>query len=248
MSISISRFIAGIGKAALLFLTQPACAQDAPDVAHPTAVDPVVGKYSSGQMELVAELCLNADGTFKYSLSVGSLDERAQGRWQRVGERIELVSDPRPLAPAITASRIEDAPDQTFSIRLIAPNGMDIPGIDLRIDFDTGQPLESYLAGGPWTLPANEERHARFVTFTKKAYRIDSGPLPLHADVGMVAIFLLTPNDLGVADLTGAYLEPDGNSLVLTRPEGTITFGRAYPAAEATATSSGKQNGHKNVP
>lgn len=217
---------------AAALLIQPARAQDIAEAAPPIAVDPVVGYYSAAQMELAAGLRLNRDGTFEYGLTVGSLDERARGRWARAGDRIELVSDPRPVAPTITASRIEQRVDNAFAIRLVAPNGRDIPGIDLRIDFDTGQPLESYVAGEPWTLPADEARRPRFVTFSKKSYRIDSGPLPLRADAGTVAIFLLTPNDFGVVDLTGAYLEPRGEGLVLKRPEGTILFARAVPASD----------------
>lgn len=243
MSISISRCIAGICKAASLCLIQPACAQSGAEPAPAVTVDPVVGEYSSVQMELVAGIRLNPDGTFEYGLSVGSLDERARGRWRRTGDRIELVSAPRPVAPSISASRVEADPGQPFALRLVAPNGGDIPGIDLRIDFDTGEPLESYLAGGPWTLPANEKRRPRFITFSKKSYRIASGPLPLRADAGTVAIFLLTPNDFGVIDLTGAYLEPDGDSLVLRRPDGTIIFERANPASDTRTIPNGEQDG-----
>lgn len=225
-AMSMFRCIAGLCLAATL-LAQPARAQDIAEAAPPIAVDPAVGDYTSTQMELAAGLRLNRDGTFEYGLTVGSLDERARGRWTRVGDRIELVSDPRPVAPTITASRVEQGPDNAFAIRLVAPNGRDIPGIDLRVDLDTGQALESYVAGAPWTLPADETRRPRFVTFSKESYRIDSGPLPLRADAGTVAIFLLTPNDFGVADLTGAYLEPRGDSLALRRPEGTILFTRA---------------------
>ncbi|MFD2400517.1 hypothetical protein [Novosphingobium soli] len=236
MSSSLYRCMATLCNATVLFLIQPVHAQQIPGPAQEMAADSVVGTYSSLEMELAAGLRINSDGTFEYGLSVGSLDERAQGRWKRVGGRIELTSDPRPVAPAISASRIEDAPGQEFSIRLVAPNGLDIPGVDLRIDFDTGQPLESHLAGGPWILPTNEKRQPRFVTFSKKAYRIDSGPLSLSADAGTVAIFVLTPNDFGVVDLTGAYLEQNGENLVLTRPEGTITFERPERTSDVAET------------
>ncbi|WP_119083943.1 hypothetical protein [Altererythrobacter sp. B11] len=177
-------------------------------------------------MELVAGLRLNPDGTFQYGLSVGSLDEQAQGNWQRVGTRIELTSEPKPVPPAISADGIKAAPGQPFAIRLLAPNGQDVPAIDLRIDFDTGEPLISYLAGGPWSLPLDEKRQPRSVTFSKPAYHIDSGPLPLRATDGTVAVFRLTPNDLGVVDLTGAYLEQDGEDFVLRRSEGLLAFRR----------------------
>ncbi|QSB44709.1 hypothetical protein IDJ81_00470 [Tsuneonella flava] len=217
---------ASLFATALLFAFQPAVAKDQSQAASDETADPAVGEYVFSQMELIAGLRLHADGTFEYGLTVGSLDERAQGRWKRAGDRIELVSDPRPLAPTVTPDTIEATPGKPFAIRVRAPNGRDVPGIDLRIDFETGAPLESYLDGGPWTFPADEHRHPRFVTFTLKGYRIDSGPLPLHAEDGTTANYLLTPNDFGVVDLTGTYLERQADGLLLSRPEGTILFKR----------------------
>jgi len=217
-----------IACAVALVLVRPAEAQDVPSTAQIVPADPAIGEYAAAQMELAAGIRLNPDGTFDYGLTVGSLDEQARGRWKRVGQRIELLSDPKPVPPSITADRIEAAPGEPFAIRLLAPNGRDIAGVDLRIDFDNGEPVESYLAGGPWSLPADEKRTPRFVTFSMRAYRIDSGPLPLLGEDGTVANFLLMPNDFGVVDLTGAYLEPDGEDLILVRPDGSLTFKRIY--------------------
>jgi hypothetical protein len=146
-----------------------------------------------------------------------------------VGNRIELISDPRPVAPVITAGRIDAAPDQPFAIRVLGPNGRDVPGVDLSIEFDTGDPLESYLAGGRWSLPPDEKRTPRFVTFSMASYRVRSERLPLSADPGRIATFLLTPNDFGVLDLTGVQVELEGDSLTLHRPEGAMRFKRTRP-------------------
>lgn len=234
MSISASRRIFIIGQTILALLPPAVCAQAAPA----RTADPAVGEYSSATRELIAGLRLDPDGGFEYGLTVGSLDERARGRWKREGERIVLVSEPRPTPPSIAPDRIENAPGQPFSIRLLGPGGQDIPMIDLRIDFETGPPLESYLAGGPWTWPASEERRPRFVTFSKKAYGIDSGRLPLRAEDGKIATFRLTPNDLGVVDLTGAYLEPNGDELILVRRDGSLSFSRISDASPAPSSSS----------
>lgn len=233
MSISASRRIVICQTVAAMFAPS-VCAQAAPARIS----DPVVGEYSSVAREMIASLRLDPGGSFEYGLTLGSLDERAQGRWKREGERIVLVSEPRPTPPSIAADRIENAPGEPFSIRLLDPEGQDIPMIDLRIDFDTGPPLVSYLAGGPWTLPASEKRRARFVTFSRKAYGVDSGPLPLRAEDGKIGIFLLTPNDLGVVDLTGAYLEPNGEELILTRRDGSLSFSRILDASPTTSSSS----------
>lgn len=194
---------------------------------------PPAGDYVHSEMELVAGIRLQEDGTFLYGLTVGALDETAQGRWRINGNRIEFESDPRPVAPTITAGPVEDAPGEPFSLRVLTPGGRDMPGVDLRIDFDSGEPLESYMAGQPWSLPEDERRTARFVTFSMSSYRLQSARLPLDPKAGTVATFLLTPNDFGVVDMTGSYAEIAGEVLVLHRPEGTMQFRRSRSGSQA---------------
>lgn len=218
--------VACAAVAACSAIAQPVSSQEAPKAADPATPAAVAGDYVHSEMELVAGIRLSPDGSFRYGLTVGSLDEQAQGRWKVAGNRIELISDPRPVAPVITAGRIDAAPDQPFAIRVVGPNGRDVPGVDLSIEFDTGDPLESYLAGGPWSLPSDEKRKPRFVTFSMASYRLRSERLPLSADPGRIATFLLTPNDFGVLDLTGVQAELEGDSLTLHRPEGSMRFKR----------------------
>lgn len=219
-----------LGAAAMLVVAQPGHAQEVPPAMPPAAS--LAGDYVHSQMELVAGIRLSADGSFEYGLTVGSLDERAKGRWEAVGTRIKLTSDPRPVAPTITAGRSEWAPGKPFAIRVLAPNGRDVPGVDFRIEFDSGEPLDSYLPGGPWSLPDDERRVPRFVTFRMPSYRVLSERMPLDAKPGKVASFTLTPNDFGVVDLSDARAEIDGKTLTLHRAEGVMTFKRAQPEAE----------------
>ncbi|MFL9842419.1 hypothetical protein ABS767_15725 [Sphingomonas sp. ST-64] len=212
---------------ALGWLPVSAMAQEQPQAAPAD----VAGDYVHSEMELVAGIRLNPDGSFQYGLTVGSLDERAEGRWTRSGDRIALTSVPRPVAPTITPAAIAAAPGQPFALRVVTPGGRDVPGVDLRIEFDSGEAIDSYLAGGPWTLPADERRTPRFVTFAMRAYRVRSERLPLDARAGTVATFLLTPNDFGVVDLTGAEAVIAGDRLTLIRPDGEMTFTRRDPAA-----------------
>ena len=170
-----------VGIVAALCFVQPIRAQEATPAAGAPAAGSPVGEYMLSQMELVAGIRLNADGTFLYGLTVGALDEQAQGRWKAIGNRIELTSEPHPVAPTITPAGIETAPGQPFAIRVLGPNGHDVPGVDLKIEFDSGEPLESYLAGGPWSLPDEERRIPRFVTFSMDSYRLLSARLPLDA-------------------------------------------------------------------
>lgn len=178
-------------------------------------------------MELAAGLRLGKDGRFQFGLTVGSLDQIAQGRWEADGKRVRLTSDPRPVAPVIKAGRVEaTAPDQPFAIRLVGPSGRDVPGVDLRIEFDGGEPLESYLPGGPWSLPEDEKRVPRFVTFSIPSHRIEFPRLPLAPRPGTTALFDLTPNDFGVADMTDAVVTVEGETLTLTYALGTLRMKR----------------------
>lgn len=205
----------------------------APAVAHPARQEALparhelaspVGEYVHSQMELVAGIRLREDGTFEYGLTVGSLDERAKGRWTQTGGHVELTSDPRPVAPTIAAGSTDLAAGEPFGFRLLAPDGRDVPGVDFSIDFDAGDPLQDYTNGSAWHLPDDEKRIPRFVTFAMPSYRLHSPRLPLAAREGTIANFTLIPNDFGVADLTGVIAEISGDTLTLYRPEGTMRF------------------------
>lgn len=219
----------GIGCAALAAFSLAPSA-DAQEAVGQEAVAPVAprlaGDYVHSEMELVAGIRLNADGSFRYGLTVGALDESAQGRWEAIGNRFRLTSIPRPIAPTIAAGRTDARPGEPFAIRVLAPNGRDVRGVDLRIEFDTGEPMESYMAGGPWSLPDDERRVPRFVTFSMPSYRLQSKRLPLDAKAGTVTSFTLTPNDFGVIDLSDVRAEVEGDVLTLYRPEGTMRFKR----------------------
>ncbi len=211
---------------ALFCLAYPADAQNSPtpDSAQRAAV---AGDYVHSERELVAGIRLNPDGTFQYGLTVGSLDERAQGRWRVSGNRIEFTSDPRPVAPTITPGKTVTATGEPFALRVLTPNGGDMPGVDLLLEFDSGEPLESYMAGHPWTLPPEEARTPKFVTFSMPSYRLRSERLPLEARPGTITTFILTPNDFGVADLTGTHADLQDGTLTLHRPEGSMMFKRS---------------------
>jgi len=220
-----------LGALAALALALPGNAQEA--AAPAPAAAALAGDYVHSQMELVAGLRLSRNGQFQFGLTVGSLDQEARGRWEVDGKRVRLISDPRPVAPTITANRVEATPGQPFAIRLVGPTGRDVPGVDLRIEFDEGEPLESYMAGGPWSLPEDEKRIPRFVTFSIPSHRIEFSRLPIDARPATAAIFDFTPNDFGVVDLSDAVVTVDGDTLTLSYALGTLRMKRRKEAAGA---------------
>ncbi|WP_343520833.1 hypothetical protein [Sphingomonas sp.] len=212
----------------MLTLTQSGHAQEAgePAPAPAPAAATLAGEYVHREMELVAGLRLGKDGQFLFGLIVGSLDQEARGRWETDGKRIRLISDPRPVAPVITASRVEARPGRPFAIRLLGPTGRDVPGVDLRIEFDDGAPLDSYMPGEPWSLPEDEKRVPRFVTFSIPSHQIAFPRMPIESRPGTTAVFDFTPNDFGVVDLTDAVVTVEGDTLTLTYPLGTLRMKR----------------------
>lgn len=213
-------------------IAAPAAAQPPAPVMAPVMADdnPWVGDYVQSKMELVAQLRLNADGTFLYALTVGSLDERARGRWRVEGggvegERVVLTSDPRPKPPEIAPGPVAARPGP-FAIRVVTAKRRDFEGVDFRIDFTGGSSLSTSYDGTPWTVPAEETARPRAITFDMPRYRIRSGPFPLDAKPGTMATFVVTANDFGVADLTGSYATRAEATLTLHRPEGTQVFRR----------------------
>lgn len=208
-----------------LGLTAPGHAQEAAEPAAPVPAS-LAGDYDASEREMVAGLRLSKDGRFQFGLTVGSLDQMAQGRWKADGNRVHLTSDPRPVPPTIKAGRVEVTRGQPFAIRVVGPSGNDVPGVDLRIEFDSGAPLDSYLPGNAWSLPEEERRVPRFVTFSIPSHRIEFPLLALDARPGTTAIFDLVPNDFGVADMTDAVVTVDGGTLTLSYALGTLRMRR----------------------
>ena len=207
--------------------TRPAPPPPAPIVPLASAVATgLVGAYRHSEHEMGAEIVLRADGTFRYGLTVGSLDETATGRWSANGKRVKLTSEPRPVAPTITPGPVERKAGIPFSIQVVSPNGNDVPGVDFAIEFDAGDQIESYTPGDVWTLPASETRTPRFVTFSMPSYNLRSARLPIDGRPGQIATFALTPNDFGVVDMTDVAVEADKDGLTMHRAEGSLRFER----------------------
>src|SRR3954451_17067487 len=99
------------------------------------------GHYLLHVHEAASELILRRDGRFEYGLAYGALDEEATGRWRRVGNRILLTTVPKPVPAAFSRAKAERTSAAPLALHVTWPNGRAIPGIDFRIDFDSGDPF-----------------------------------------------------------------------------------------------------------
>ena len=199
----------------------------APIVPLPSAVaSGRVGRYTHAEHELVAELWLRADGRFRYGLTVGSLDEVAEGRWTADGSQIRLVSEPKPVPPTITAGPARQDPGAALSLLVATPNGNGVPGVDFVVGFDAGETIDDYTQANGWSLPKEEKRVPRWVEFSMESYGLQSSRFPINQDEANALSFVLTPNDIGVTDLSDTMVDVSGRDIIIRRHGGTMRFSR----------------------
>lgn len=89
-------------------------------------------------------LDIGRDGRFRYFLSEGAVDERAEGRWTCEQGRLLLTTEPTSRPAEYRLERVSRGHEAPFSLRLTWPDGDGIPTVDFRIAFDEGEPLYGY--------------------------------------------------------------------------------------------------------
>ena len=185
-----------------------------------------VGRYRLDEgHEAAGALEIAPAGRFQYFLSVGALDERAKGRWERMGNSVCLFTEPQPKGPEFSKSPTMPLEGgETPTLLVTWPNGRGIAGVDFRVGFDRGDPIEAYTQEYGWTLPEDEPRSPRWFELSEPIHRLTSPRFALdEADGGKLHV-VLTPNDLGVVDFVGACLEQEADHFVLHRREGSMRF------------------------
>ncbi|HEX8308690.1 MAG TPA: hypothetical protein VF645_09775 [Allosphingosinicella sp.] len=195
-----------LGLAALLLLASaPAAAERGPAGAYRLV----------GEPDVASGLRLLRDGRFQYFLSAGALDEQAEGRWTVAGRVVTLATEPKPVPPLFRA----DPPGRVEGewLRVNSPSGDGIAGVDLRIGFDEGPPVEDHTQEDGWSLPPDEKRTPRWIELRVPMHAVASPRFTIDPAAGNALQFTLVPNDLGVVDLTGVRVEVAKKALVVHR-------------------------------
>ncbi len=241
-----------IGRSALapLLLLASACAAagavpesaaDAPanDSANSAAAtqpagpgnDAAAGHYRlRGGPDTASELDLLPDGRFRFFLSAGALDLRAQGRWTSDGRTVLLNTVPRPTPAEFEPGPVSRSSDSPITILVNGPNGHGIAGVDLRIGFADGREIESYTQEVGWTWDQQGPPGVpRWVELSLRMFNLPPQRLPLDAAAGNRFSFTLVPNDLGVQDFRDTALAVTRDGLVITGPGGSDLYARANP-------------------
>jgi hypothetical protein len=191
-----------------------------------TAASSPAGHYRlRGVQDAASELILRADGRFEYALAYGALDEEATGRWRRVGNRVLLTTIPKPVPPVFSPGKAARTADAPFALHVTSPDGRGIPGVDFRIEFESGGPLQDYINNDDgWSLAAAETRKPVAVTLALPIYGIVSPRFPIDLAKANDLTFVLTPHDLGRADFEQLPLDIAPGKLVMHRGGTAIDY------------------------
>ncbi|HEX8062164.1 MAG TPA: hypothetical protein VF535_03020 [Allosphingosinicella sp.] len=161
-----------------------------------------------GEQDVASGLRLRKDGRFQYFLSAGALDEQAEGRWSVNGRVVTLTTEPKPVPPVFEPGPSARTLDSKLSVKVGAPGGGGIAGVDLRIGFDQGEPVESYTQEDGWSLPADETRIPRWIELGVPMHGLASPRFPIDLAAGNALAFTLVPNDLGKLDFAAIRIRP----------------------------------------
>jgi hypothetical protein len=191
------------------------------------ADDAWAGQYRLAEgPDSVGELQLDADGSFRFGMSAGALDTSAAGRWARSGDGITLRTEPRPVAPAFSLKSAEpDMGEGGFSILVTWPDGRGIAGVDFRIVFDGGTDFTGYTQYYGWQSEPGHSRRIVSIQLAEPIHGTVSPVVDIPAGAQSVT-FVLTPNDMGIADFDNAPAERSGDDLQLHWRGGVLRFVR----------------------
>lgn len=189
---------------------------------HPASL---VGHYDGHQMEMGAELILNANGRFQYGVAYGALDEEAEGTWVLQGDHVLLTSDPV-TPPRFVFLGQKPAPAGTFRLSLEAPQGMSLQYFDAVLTFAHREPEGGQLKDDGVSVPFDPKDPPVTARLFLPMYELKGDPVPIDPAKGYWLSFRFEPHDLGKADFRATPLALDKGDLLLERFGRTIRFHR----------------------
>lgn len=187
-----------------LILAAPALAADCPNGMFMAAAGP----------DTASALEINKNGSFRYMLSEGAVDESAQGRWTCDAGTLLLTTTPPPKQPQFTLGKLAENAGDGFSVRVVWPDGRGIAGVDFVLELDSGAPIEDYTQASGWSGDLGG-RKPRSISVSEPFYGTASPAFPLTSSDRQQIEIILTPNDMGKADFRNVLVTQDGSGLVL---------------------------------
>jgi hypothetical protein len=217
----MSRSLSPLFALALLFALAPSLVHAPPAGAAPAKCLP--GQYDASAPEIAAGLELSANGRFRYGLSYGALDERAQGRWEADDRTVFLTSDP------VTPSRFvlideSSAPEGSFRLSLDLPEGISPQYFNALLVLKDGRTIGAPLGYEDWVVPLAAGEEAVSVKLQLPVLDIESERFVLSHGQGTAVSLRFEPNDLGAVAFAEDPLAIDGRDLTLERHGRALRF------------------------
>lgn len=177
-----------------------------------------------GEQDVASGLQLRKDGRFQYFLSAGALDEQASGNWRVSEGLVVLATEPKPVPPVFERGPSARSEEAALAVKVSSPKGRGIAGVDLRIGFDQGPPVEDYTQEDGWALPAQEKRTPRWIELAVPMHGLASPRFPIDLAAGNKLAFTLVPNDLGTFDFAGVRVEVKDKALIVHRGAARLRY------------------------
>lgn len=173
-----------------------------------------IGPDGAGRLEL------DPDGHFRYELSAGALDERAEGTWTEIGGDIRLTTAPKPIPPSFARGPDGGKHSPTLHVRLA--DGRDLAGIDFRLGLTNGTVMAGYTQAEGWAFPDDGDRRIAWVEVVEPIYGIASPRFAIDPPAAGGLVFVLTPNEIELVDFQNAQLEKRTDDFLLHRRDRTL--------------------------
>jgi hypothetical protein len=185
----------------------------------------LAGDYDGSRPEIGARLQLSPDGTYRYFLSYGALDEYSEGSWVADGECAVLTSEPvtPPEIRLVEGGLLES---RALWVELQVPEGVDPAYFEVVFVHGDGTGEVESLAGGTAEFEIGADEDLVEVMVELPLFGVSSQPVPFPKEGGIDLTFAFDPNDLGKVGFDGERLCPRGGGLHLTRGDIALTFRR----------------------
>lgn len=175
---------------------------------------------------MTSELVLAPDGSFRFTLVDGAINEHGRGRWSSDGRTVTLNSDPRPAPLAFTAGPVTRRDDVGLLVRVVnARSGATIEGVEATIGLANGEETGGTIFGEGWVSPPLDVP-PRWISLRFPEHEIGPTRFPVDAAAGNVFEFRLNADEIGAVGFRDTPLQIAGDTLVLRDGERIITYSR----------------------
>ena len=202
--------------------------------AKTATASPFIGRYNGNSFETAQGLEIRAGGRFLWGLSVGGLDLRAEGNWREDNGSLVLTSDPKPVRPEFRLSGLSQSPDSPL-LTITLPDGRPYTWPTPVVECADGELGYGTIDQTGAYRPEKSCEEPVAITLRRDTYTQDRQTFVL-ADYGwkpgMTVMLRFEPNDIGVADLTGAILIKRDENFELQWGNDKQVFRKIAPASD----------------